>query len=110
MRNLLLLFVVSGLVALMVLLIALGMARNSTAILGPAHLILFAIGAAFYLWPSFLALHRKCKAAVWIISVNILLGWTVLGWIASMVWAARGKMRALPIPPSPHAGQVVAGH
>jgi hypothetical protein len=109
MRNLLLLFVGSGFIALMVLLIALGMARNSAAILGPAHLILFAIGAAFYLWPSLLALHRKCKAAAWIISINILLGWTILGWIASMVWAARGMVRALPIPSS-HPGQVVAGH
>jgi hypothetical protein len=109
MRNLLLLFVVGGIIASGVLAISLGMAQHSNAILAPAHLILFAIAAAIYSWPSLLALHRKCKAAKWIIPVNILLGWTVLGWIAAMIWAARGPVRAVPVSSS-HSGEVIAGH
>jgi hypothetical protein len=110
MRNLLLLFVVGGVIASGVLAISLGMAQHSSAILAPAQLILFTIAAAVYLWPSLLALHRKCRAAKWIISLNILLGWTVVGWIAAMIWAIRGAVRAVSVQSSTHSSEVVAGH
>jgi hypothetical protein len=92
MRNLLLVFIASGSITLSLLLMALGMAQHHTDILAPARLLLFAIGVGLYLSPILLALHQKCLSTVWIICVNVLFGWTVLGWIASAIWAASGRV------------------
>jgi len=44
---------------------------------------------ALYFAPSLVALLRGCKASGGgIIMLNLLLGWTVLGWIIALVWAA----------------------
>jgi len=96
--------------AFAVLAIPLGMTRNADAFLAPARMLLAVIGLALYLLPSMLAVHRDCKATAWIIALNILLGWTVFGWVAAIGWAASGKPRTapptLPAPPS----AVVTGH
>ena len=81
-----------------VLVIAVGLARHDAALLGPVNLILFVIGMAFYLLPTMLALYRDSRATVWIALVNVLLGWTVFGWVIAMGWAAGGKSRTLPSP------------
>ena len=41
----------------------------------------------FYFMPSVAAHWRKHKSEAAIIVLNVLLGWTVLGWIAALVWA-----------------------
>jgi uncharacterized membrane protein YqaE (UPF0057 family) len=41
-----------------------------------------------YFLPWVLALLRKHHNAGAIFLLNLLLGWTVLGWILSLVWAA----------------------
>jgi hypothetical protein len=56
--------------------------QQANAVLG---LILIAIGFFFYFLPSIIG--RKKRNARAIIVVNILLGWTVLGWIAALTWA-----------------------
>jgi hypothetical protein len=53
-------------------------------ILSPEVLII--IGIVIYIIPSILA--QKKKNQLGIVLLNILLGWTVLGWIASLIWAA----------------------
>jgi hypothetical protein len=72
-------------------------------------MILLLLGVALYLLPSALAAYRDCRATAWIIALNILLGWTVLGWVVAIGWAASGKARkappTLPAPP----GAVVTG-
>jgi len=40
-----------------------------------------------YLIPTMMAFARGRKQAAAIAAVNVLLGWTVLGWIAAFVWA-----------------------
>jgi T4 superinfection immunity protein len=58
------------------------------------------LGAVFlfslYLLPAFVAEWRRHKNAVAIAVLNILLGWTVLGWIIALVWAftSNGEERA----------------
>lgn len=104
MRNLLRLIGGAGLFALAFLAIAIGMAKNTSAVAGPAYLILFLFGIALYLLPSGLALHRNCAAAWWIVALNIVVGWTLFGWVIALGWAAAGKVAALP--PAPRVRQV----
>ncbi len=85
----------TGVGALAVLAIAIGLARNTAALAAPAHVLLFAAVVALYLAPSVLALHRNCVASGWIIALNVLLGWTLFGWAAALVWAAAGKVAAV---------------
>jgi len=51
-------------------------------------LVLLAIVCMTYLIPSFIGFGRKHPNAPAICVLNVLLGWTVLGWIAALVWAA----------------------
>ncbi|PPK47217.1 T4 superinfection immunity protein [Trinickia symbiotica] len=44
---------------------------------------------SFYLAPSILADANERDDALAITLVNVLLGWTVIGWIAAFVWAHR---------------------
>ena len=41
-----------------------------------------------YFIPSILAAQKKKKNSFAIFLVNLLLGWTLLGWIVALVWAA----------------------
>lgn len=45
------------------------------------------IGAALYLAPSAVALLRRHPRKVAIIALNLLLGWSGIGWIAALAWA-----------------------
>jgi Superinfection immunity protein len=110
MNNLLRLLVLGGLCLFAVLIVALGMARNIQALLGPAHLILFVLAVALYLLPMLLAMYRDCEAAAWIAAVDVLLGWTVFGWFLTLGWAAGGKVRALPARAVPPPAHPVPGH
>jgi len=96
MDNLVRLIIVGGLLTFAVPMLALGMVRNDTDLLGPVHLLLFVIAVAVYLVPTALAFYRNCIAAVWIAVVNVFLGWTIFGWFVSIGWAASGKVRTLP--------------
>ncbi|MBN1928361.1 MAG: superinfection immunity protein [Chlorobiaceae bacterium] len=42
---------------------------------------------AFYFIPSMIAWTRKHRSLPAIIALNILLGWTGLGWIGAFVWS-----------------------
>jgi hypothetical protein len=108
MSNLFRLFVAAGLIACAILGIAIGLARNTAALAAPAHLILFVAMIGFYLLPTILALHRNCIATGWILALNVLLGWTIFGWVVALGWAAGGKTwtapRATPPPVHPVPG------
>lgn len=109
MQNLMRLAVAAGTVAAAILVIAIGLARNSAELLAPVNLLLFLAGTAIYLLPSGLAVHRDCKSALWIFLMNVFLGWTVLGWFAALGWAAAGEIRRQPANILPPA-HTVAGH
>lgn len=107
MSSLLRLIFGAALVALAILAIAIGLARNTAAVAGPARLILFLAVVGLYLVPSGLALHRNSMATGWIVALNILLGWTLFGWVIALGWAAAGKSAASPMAPrvGPAAGR-----
>lgn len=47
-----------------------------------------------YFIPSLVALARGHHQLLAIFLLNLLLGWTVLGWIAALVWSATAIPRA----------------
>ena len=52
-------------------------------------LIAFGFLGAFllYILPSLIARKRDHKQETAIILLNLLLGWTLIGWIAALIWA-----------------------
>lgn len=50
---------------------------------------LFLLGTLFtaYLFPTLVALGRGKKNSLAIGVLNVLLGWTFLGWVVALVWA-----------------------
>jgi ABC-type transport system involved in cytochrome c biogenesis permease component len=40
-----------------------------------------------YFMPTIIALLSKKKNTLAILTLNLLLGWTILGWIVALVWA-----------------------
>jgi hypothetical protein len=68
----------------------------------PALIPLFAI--FFYLLPALIgqSRHHHQRTAIWVL--NIFLGWTVLGWIAALIWASTAT------PGAPGADVPVATH
>ena len=50
-------------------------------------LLLVLIGLALYLLPDIVAFSRHHRQATAIFVLDLLLGWTFLGWIAALVWA-----------------------
>ena len=47
----------------------------------------FIIVLALYLLPAFFAYGRKHHNADAIAATNILLGWTLIGWIVAFIWS-----------------------
>lgn len=45
------------------------------------------LGLALYLLPTIIAAARGKKKIVGIVLVNVLLGWTFIGWVAALIWA-----------------------
>jgi len=49
---------------------------------------LFIIGLLIYFLPSLVAAANNSKQGIAIFLLNLLLGWTGLGWIVALIWAA----------------------
>ncbi len=92
------LYMAAALVAFAILAFSVGLARHSVDLLAPIpfHPLVFLGLIALYVVPTALALYRNCAATVWIAAVNILLGWTLYGWVIALGWAASGRVRMLP--------------
>ncbi len=43
--------------------------------------------AALYLLPSALALARQHRNRGAVVALNVLAGWTIIGWVIALVWA-----------------------
>ncbi|WP_296256110.1 MULTISPECIES: superinfection immunity protein [unclassified Pseudomonas] len=61
------------------------MSNSSGAIGG---LMLFVIGAVIYFLPTIIAKSRKHPNRSSIFLLNLCLGWTLIGWVVSLVWSA----------------------
>ncbi len=51
------------------------------------ELLLVVLIFAFYFLPTLIAFLRQHKNKLAIFLLNLLLGWTVLGWVVSLVWS-----------------------
>jgi hypothetical protein len=49
----------------------------------------FGFGAVMYFLPSIIALARSKRDLLAIFLLNLFLGWSVIGWIVALVWAAK---------------------
>jgi hypothetical protein len=49
---------------------------------------------SLYVMPSAIAAVRGHHQLAAIFILNILLGWTIIGWIAALIWAATAKRTA----------------
>jgi hypothetical protein len=57
-------------------------------------IILIAIVAlAIHFLPAIVAGSRHANNFVWILLINIFLGWTLIGWVVALVWAATDTPR-----------------
>lgn len=52
-------------------------------------------GVALYFLPSIVGFHKQNAAAIFIL--NLTLGWTVIGWVVSLLWALTKEDTASPI-------------
>jgi hypothetical protein len=52
------------------------------------YFLLFCLFALVYFLPAFIAAQRHHHNGGAIFMLNLLAGWTVIGWIIAMVWAS----------------------
>jgi len=50
---------------------------------------IFGFGFVLYFLPSIIAFARSKRDAVSILILNLLLGWTAIGWVIALVWAVK---------------------
>lgn len=99
-----------GLVATIILAMGAGTGSHDAELMGPVNLLLLLIGLAIYVLPAWLAFYRDCNATVWIVLVNLCLGWTIVGWFAALGWAASGSVRPAAPPMAPPTARPATGH
>ena len=85
----------------------------------PGAVIVLIFALAIYFLPALIAQHRKHPRLPAIIVLNLLLGWTLIGWVVALVWsfvspiAASVQIQPQPsLPPPqlcPHCGKYIAG-
>ena len=56
-------------------------------------IIVLVIIAVLYFVPTFIATGRKAKRDAGIFLVNLLLGWTLLGWVVALIWSVSDNTR-----------------
>ena len=60
-------------------------------------LVLGIVALALYFIPSIIAYSREHHNRLAILVLNTFLGWTFLGWVAALVWAATHVQRDAPL-------------
>ena len=50
-------------------------------------LLVILVGSIFYLFPAMVAHYKRHRQQTAILILNLLLGWTFLGWVLALVWA-----------------------
>lgn len=53
--------------------------------IGP--IVIWAVLIGLYFLPAWLAYDHRKKQADSIAALNLFLGWTVIGWIAALIWS-----------------------
>jgi len=55
----------------------------------------FGLPLLIYFLPSIIALARSKRDTLAIFLLNLFLGWSVIGWIVALVWAAKNDVPAV---------------
>lgn len=55
----------------------------------------FGFGFVLYFLPTIIALIKSKRDTVAILLLNLFLGWSVIGWIIALVWAAKSDVPAV---------------
>lgn len=58
-------------------------------------LVLVLVGVVLYFVPSYLAMERQHHLRRLICAINVLLGWTVVGWVVAMAMALSGVKKSV---------------
>ena len=59
----------------------------------PAFLLpFFGFGFVMYFLPSIIAFARSKRDTSAIVLLNFFLGWTLIGWVVALVWAAKNDV------------------
>lgn len=65
-------------------------------------LLLFALSLAIYFLPCIIADKRGHPNIMAIFALNLLLGWTFVGWVVALVWASTAFAKPQLVSPRPH--------
>jgi hypothetical protein len=63
------------------------------------HLVLLVLLFVLYFLPTIIALFRRSRLTVPLVLVNLVLGWTLIGWVVALVvvcWPDRAYPRRYP--------------
>ena len=66
---------------------------------GILFLLLGIIGLVIYFIPSFVASKKKNVGAI--VALNLLLGWTLIGWVGALIWAMTAEDAKNEVPQTP---------
>lgn len=92
---------IGGLAIATLVFAAIGSGTNSAAAVSAP--LFFVCALLLYFSPAILAHKRQHANAMAITVLNIVLGWTVLGWVVSLVWAFTASTVKGPQEPAPAA-------
>jgi len=53
---------------------------------------IFGFGFVMYFLPSIIAIVRSKRDITAIVLLNLFLGWTMIGWVVSLVWALKADV------------------
>jgi hypothetical protein len=59
-------------------------------------IILIGISAVIYFAPAIVAAMRSHRQTAAIVLLNLFLGWTLIGWVVALVWAAMNGPQSAP--------------
>lgn len=68
-------------------------------------ILLTVFGAVAYVIPSIIAIRRKHHSVGAIIAVNLLLGWSLIGWVIALVWSLTDPSPTVRVAPQALYGQ-----
>jgi hypothetical protein len=63
-----------------------------THLLPAFFLPFFGFGFVMYFLPSIIAFARNKRDTAAIVLLNFFLGWTLIGWVVALVWAAKNDV------------------
>lgn len=58
------------------------------------HIIAYMIVAVIYFIPTIIVLYRGCEDIFFVVMINVLFGWLVIGWLVSLALAFCADDRA----------------